>query len=78
MTVIVGIKCSNGIVMGSDGAATLGSIGSQTVRQPVSKLQIVRKGAILGVSGPVGLGQLFYDSLDKVLNNFRASKPPEI
>ena len=57
MTLIVGIKCSDGIVVGADGAATLGAMGQQTVRQATKKLDIIGKSVIVGVSGPVGLGQ---------------------
>lgn len=71
MTLIVGIKCTNGIVMGSDGAATLGAAGIRTALQPVSKLHIVRGAVIVGVSGPVGLGQLFVDRVDSTWNGLR-------
>jgi len=57
MTLIIGIRCSDGIVMGADGAATLGALGQTTIRQPVRKLVSIDKKIIVGVSGPVGLGQ---------------------
>jgi hypothetical protein len=57
MTLIVGIKCSDGIVVGADGAATLGELGNRTIQQPVRKLQILSHKVIIGVSGKVGLGQ---------------------
>ncbi len=58
MTLIVGVKCSDGIVMGADGAATYGSLGMQTIRQPVrKKLRVIAESIVIGVSGPVGLGQ---------------------
>lgn len=57
MTLIVGILCSDGAVVASDGAATLGSPGSPTVRQEVKKLDVISEKIIVGVSGPVGLGQ---------------------
>lgn len=59
MTLIIGIKCSDGIVMGADGAATLGggALGHFTVRQPVKKLAAIENSIIAGVSGPVGLAQ---------------------
>ena len=57
MTLIVGIKCSEGIVVAADGAATLGSFGQQTVKQPVKKLCFIGDEVLLAVSGPVGLGQ---------------------
>ena len=58
MTLIVGIKCEDGVVVAADGAATLGSMGHQTARQPVRKLEIVAgASAIFALSGPVGLMQ---------------------
>ncbi len=67
MTLIVGIKCSDGIVMGADGAATLGSAaGLRTVIQHTSKLQILQERMIIGVSGQVGLAQLYTDRVDSL------------
>ena len=57
MTLIVGIKAREGVVLGADGAATLGNVSSSTIRQPVKKLNIVGSSAAVGVSGYVGLGQ---------------------
>ena len=57
MTLIVGIKCSDGIVLGADGAATLGTMGQNTIRQNARKLTILSHKIIVGVSGPVGLSQ---------------------
>src|SRR5439155_17821827 len=59
MTLILGIRCSDGIVLGADGSATLGALGTYTARQQsVKKLRIVRDKIVFGLSGPVGLGQL--------------------
>lgn len=57
MTLIVGIKCDDGIVLGADGAATLGVMGQSTVRQATKKLDILKESVVVGVSGPVGLAQ---------------------
>ena len=58
VTLIVGIKSSDGIVVGADGAATFTSASGQpTIMQPVKKLTVIASKAILGVSGSVGLGQ---------------------
>ena len=65
MTLIIGIKCSDGVVVGADGAATLGQAGMPTVMQPVRKLTILDQ-MIVGISGPVGLGQLFRDRIKSV------------
>ena len=65
MTLIVGIKCTEGIVVGADGAATLGNAtGTRTVIQPVNKLHILQDRIVMGVSGQVGLGQLYCDRVE--------------
>lgn len=63
MTLVVGILCKGGVVLGADGAATLQHLDTPTVRQPVRKLVSIRDKMILGGSGPVGVLQLFEDSL---------------
>jgi len=70
MTLIIGIKCEGGIVMGADGAATMGSLGQQTIRQSVTKLDSVANKAVLGVSGPVSIGQKFKSILDEHFDGF--------
>jgi hypothetical protein len=57
MTLIVGIKCEEGIVLGADGAATFGVMGQTTIRQATKKLDIMEGCVVIGVSGPIGLGQ---------------------
>ncbi|MDP8212109.1 MAG: hypothetical protein P9X22_02305 [Candidatus Zapsychrus exili] len=69
MTLIIGIKCKDGIVMGSDGAATLGNISQKTVSQTIKKLQIIADSIVLGVSGPVGLGQRFNGEIASLWKN---------
>jgi 20S proteasome alpha/beta subunit len=60
VTLIVGLRCSDGVVVGADGAATYGITASvPTIRQPTEKLQIISDRIIIGTSGPVGLGQKF-------------------
>ena len=62
MTLIVGVKCADGVVIGADGAATLGNtLGQRTVIQPISKLEVIQDRIVMGVSGPVGLSQLYCD-----------------
>ena len=67
MTLIVGIKCTEGVVVGSDGAATLGNAtGTRTVIQPANKLHILQGRIIMGVSGQVGLSQLYCDRVESL------------
>ncbi len=73
MTLIIGFKCSDGLVVGADSGATMGDYASglRTIMQPMTKLQLVADKAIVGVSGPVGLGQLYKDCVDRIYNEFR-------
>jgi hypothetical protein len=65
VTVIVAWKCTDGIVVGADSAATLGSHGQQTVKESIaSKLAIVRDSLILAVSGPISLAQKYEEELE--------------
>jgi len=58
MTVIIGILCDSGIVVGADGASTLGDIRGPTVSQNYSKkIEIIDKRVIFSSSGHVGLAQ---------------------
>ncbi len=77
MTLIIGIKCKDGIVMGADGAATLGAMGQRTILQPMKKLEVISNSIILGVSGPVGLGQRFKGEIEHVWEEkkFSGRKP---
>lgn len=64
MTLIVGIKCEDGIVLGADGAATYATTsGIRTAMQPTRKLEIIGEDVIFGLSGPVGLGQSYIHAL---------------
>jgi hypothetical protein len=66
--------------MGADSGATMGDYvsGLRTVMQPMTKLDIVGDKAIVGVSGPVGLGQLYLDSVNRIHNEFRDLDAPTI
>lgn len=71
MTLIIGILCSDGIVVGADGAATyttsLGQI--RTITQPTPKLRIIGEQVILGLSGPLGLGQSYVEEIEPQVRN---------
>jgi 20S proteasome alpha/beta subunit len=78
VTLIVGIKCEDGIVLGADGAATSGALGRMTIRQPVrKKLAIHQDRVVVGVSGPIGLGQRFNGEICQLWDNraFSNKKP---
>jgi hypothetical protein len=80
VTLIVGIRCSNGAVIGSDSAATFGALGQQTIQQPTSKIHVIGGSMILGVSGPIGLSQRIEAELIRLhdSNAFSGKSPVEI
>jgi hypothetical protein len=61
VTIIVGVKCTDGVVIGADSAAT-SSIGPQRLIQIVSddKINIVGGKVIIACTGAVGLSQRFH------------------
>lgn len=60
--------------MGADGAATLGTIfGQGTVMQPVRKLQRLADRLMIGVSGPVGVGQRISGTIAQLWNSGQLS-----
>ena len=69
MTLIVGIRCEDGLVVGADGIATLGAMGRPTVQQPCKKLRKISDSIIIATSGPVGLAQIFSGTLEDLWNN---------
>jgi ATP-dependent protease HslVU (ClpYQ) peptidase subunit len=71
VTLIIGIKCSDGIVVGSDGAVTLSVLGLSTAQQPTKKLQFIKPDTILGVSGTVGIAQQMAGILKADIHAFK-------
>lgn len=69
MTLIVGVKCSDGIVLGADSKATYATTtGQSTISQDtVTKLHIATNRIVIGVSGPIGLGQSYSDEVKAYL-----------
>jgi 20S proteasome alpha/beta subunit len=63
MTVIVGIKCQDGIVIGTDSSATFAVPFGQgqlpIIEQSTKKIEIIDNKIILAGTGAVGLGQRF-------------------
>ena len=59
MTVLVGVRCTDGIVIGADSIATSTAGQQGIVRLPTDKLTIIGDRVILAGTGAVGLGQRF-------------------
>lgn len=75
MTVEVGILCSDGVVIASDSAATLGDGFSATTvgQQEVEKIQKLTESIIFCGSGPAGLSQLIAHKIrNMTINSFNS------
>lgn len=70
MTILVGIKCKDGIIIGSDSSATFSAGQISTIEQSTKKIQILHDSIIVAGTGSVGLGQRFCD----IVENAYASK----
>jgi 20S proteasome alpha/beta subunit len=57
MTLLVGVLCTNGIVIAADQQATHGTMGMQTIGQAITKVTVVGGTALFASSGHHGLGQ---------------------
>ena len=60
MTLIVGILCTDGVVIGTDSAMTMTDGKGYTIEQPHrEKVQVIEKEVVIAGTGAVGLGQRF-------------------
>ena len=59
MTVLVGVKCTDGVVVGADSMATSTHGPAHLLQTPTDKIQIIGEKVIIAGSGSVGLGQRF-------------------
>jgi hypothetical protein len=59
VTLIIGIKCREGVVLASDGAVT------GTITQQTKKLSIIDNCIVIGSSGPIGLSQRIAGTLEQ-------------
>ena len=66
MTAVVGILCSDGVVIGTDSSMTMaGAGGLRTIEQPTEKLDVIGERIIIAGTGWVGHGQRFKNIVDK-------------
>lgn len=66
MTLIIGIKCQDGIVMAADGAATTSQDGLEIIREEAIKLEIIENAFIVGNAGHVGISQQIKGELQRL------------
>jgi len=72
MTVIVGILCQDGVVIGSDSSATFGPRPGQfTIEQPVKKTFVAGNVFLHAGTGQIGLAQRFHAILEGIAPRLR-------
>jgi proteasome subunit B (beta)-like protein len=72
MTALVGVLCSDGVVIGTDSAASFAAGQTFTIKQKVQKAFVINDGnVIVAGTGQVGMGQRFNDVVQKVFTNGR-------
>ncbi len=59
MTVLIGVKCTDGVVIGADSMATSTHGPAHLLQTPTDKIQIIGEKVIIAGSGSVGLSQRF-------------------
>lgn len=59
MTVLVGILCKDGVIVGSDSVATFDDGAQRTIEQEIPKIDIIADRIIVASTGAGGLGQRF-------------------
>ena len=69
MTAVVGILCSDGVVVGTDSSMTMVAGTFRTIEQPTEKLAVIDNRAIIAGTGSVGHGQRFRNVVENALKN---------
>ena len=70
MTLVVGVRCTDGVVVGTDSAVTFGSGQNHTIEQPLQqKIDIIQNQIIIAGTGQLGLGQRFADVTEQHWKN---------
>lgn len=64
MTILIGVLCQDGVVVGTDSSATFGTSHVRTIEQPYKKIKIIDDHIIITGTGQIGLGQRFNEIVD--------------
>lgn len=77
MTAVVGVLCSDGVVVGTDSSATF-SAGQRvkTIEQQTEKIDIIGNCVILAGTGEIGFGQRFCEIIKQYWDKKEFSRPP--
>ena len=77
MTVLIGILCEDGVVVGSDSSATSAINPTiKTIETEALKIEILHGNVITATTGAVGLAQRFYDEVDRFFEFIQTPHTP--
>jgi hypothetical protein len=79
MTILVGVLCHDGVVIGADSAMTFSAGQIRTIEQPAKKVHILcEQRMILAGTGEVGMGQRFSEVIEDAYKKgvFRSGNTP--
>jgi 20S proteasome alpha/beta subunit len=68
MTALVGLFCTDGVVIGADSSSTFSSGTENTIEQPTEKICVIEGRVIFAGTGEVGLNQRFEAVLQKTVS----------
>jgi hypothetical protein len=70
VTLLVGVLCSDGVVIAADRQATHGTLGQRTVGQAVTKIRTIGATGLFAASGHLGLGQQLASIVEQKQSEF--------
>ena len=76
MTAIVGMLCSDGVVIGADSSSTFSTGRERTIEQPSEKISIIDDRIIIAGTGQLGLGQRFAEVVSEAWNSKKFQGTP--
>jgi hypothetical protein len=77
MTAVVGVLCTDGVVIGTDSSATfMAGASFRTIEQPTEKLDLVADRIIIAGTGAIGLGQRFKRIVEQAWRDNRFKGDP--
>ncbi|MFB3787353.1 MAG: hypothetical protein ACE15F_13390 [bacterium] len=74
MTAIVGILCTDGVVVGADSSSTSAVFNERIIEQTTEKIEIIENKIILTATGSVGLKQRYHQIIQDFYKNHLFSK----
>jgi 20S proteasome alpha/beta subunit len=78
MTAIVGVICKDGVVIGSDSAATFTAGRQNTIEQPSKKIHVIHNSVITAGTGSAGLDQRFNAIIESKWDSIKNTPPNDV